>query len=233
MLFDSDFELSDDNDTTELDDEIEVLDTPDIERSMTKDVEEDDSPATEELDDGFYHATRMSEEEIGRIDELWDEREKKAPEIEPYRAERHSDVEQEDEVRETYRATRQSGSSEISGEMSDASDVPKVEMLPSIEDQFAAEIEAMSFDDLSAEQARLDSLSQMDNMDIFAEYDERQHSEYDPDLLAALTDGMPRETLEHLTEGLKNGDPDVFDYFGLSSSEDDNHDGSPTLSRKR
>lgn len=231
--FDSGFDVSDTNDTTEFDGDIEILDTSDIESSISEEVETDDIPATDELDDGLYHATRMSEEEINRIDEMWDETSKKESDVEPYQATRLSEMEQVEEVKEPYKSTRLSDSSDISGELSDQSDMAGVEMPESLEEQFAAEIEAISFDDLSAEQARLDSLSQMDDLDIFAEYDAAQKSEYDPELFASLTDGLPRETLEHLKEGLATGDPDVYDYFGLNGGEDDGNDVPPTLSRKR
>ena len=230
--FDSDFDISDTNDTAEFDGDIGILDTYDIESGIPDEGETDDIPATDELDDGLYHATRMSEEEVSRIDELWDETSKKESDVEPYQATRLSDIEQE-EVKEPYKATRLSDSSDMAGELSDQRDVVRVDMPSSLEEQFAADVEAMSFDDLSAEQARLDSLSQMDDMDIFAEYDAAQKHEYDPELFDALTDGLPRETLEHLKEGLATGNPEVYDYFGLNGGEDDENDVPPTLSRKR
>ncbi len=232
-MCDFDSDISDVQDTAEFDGDVELLDTSDIENSIPEEVETDDIPATDELDDGLYHATRMSEEEVSRIDEMWDETSKKGPIVEPYQATRHSDMEQVEEVKEPYKARRISDSSDVSGELSDQSDVVGVEMPSSLEEQFAAEIESMSFDDLSAEQARLDSLSQMDDMDIFAEYDAAPKSKYDPELFAALTDGLPRETLEHLKEGLATGDPEVYDYFGLNGGEGDGNDVPPTLSRKR
>lgn len=231
--FDSDCDTNDIQDAAEFDGDIEILDTSDIESSIPEEAETGDIPATDELDDGLYHATRMSEEEVSRIDELLDETDKKDPDVEPYRAVRNSDMEQVEEVKEPYRATKRSDSSDLSGDLSAQSDVAGVEMPSSLEDQFAAEIESMSFDDLSAEQARLDSLSQMEDMDIFAEYDASQKAQIDPELFSTLTDGLPRETLEHLKEGLATGDPEVYDYFGLNGSEDDGNDVPPTLSRKR
>ena len=231
--FDSGFDVSDTNDTAEFDEDVEILDTSDIDSSIPEEVETKDIPATNELDDGFYHATRMPEEEVSRIDEMWDETGKKESDIDPYQATRLSDMGQGEEVKEPYKATRRSESSDLSGDLSASSDIAKVEMPSSLEEQFAAEIESMSFDVLSAEQARLDSLSQMDDMDIFAEYDAAQKSEYDPELFDALTDGLPRETLEHLKEGLATGDPEVYDYFGLNGGEDEGDDVPPTLSRKR
>ena len=230
--FDSDFDISDTKDTAEFDGDIGILDTYDIESGIPDEGETDDIPATDELDDGLYHAARMSEEEVSRIDELWDETNKKESDVEPYQATRLSDIEQE-EVKEPYKATRLSDSSDMAGELSDQRDVVGVDMPSSLEEQFAADVEAMSFDDLSAEQARLDSLSQMDDMDIFAEYDAAQKPEYDPELFDALTDGLPRETLEHLKEGLATGNPEVYNYFGLNGGEDDENDVPPTLSRKR
>lgn len=117
---------------------------------------------------------------------------------------------------------------------SDTSDLDDVSSsdISSIEEQFAADVEAMSFEDISEEQARLDSLSQMDDMDIFAEYDAEQKEQYDPELFNSLTDGLSRESLEHLKEGLANRDPDVMDYFGLTDN-DDGQDGPPDFTRKR
>ena len=231
--FDSGFDLSDTNDTAEFDGDIEILDTSDIESSIPEEAETNDIPTTDELDDGLYRATRMSEEEVGRIDEMWDETSKKEFDVEPYQAMRLSDMGQAEDVIELDKAARLSESSDMSGELSEQSDVSGGEIPSSLEEQFAADIEAMSFDDLRVEQARLDSLSQMDDMDIFAEYDVAQESKYDPELFDALTDGLPRETLEHLKAGLSTGDPGVYDYFGLNGGEDDGNDVPPTLSRKR
>ena len=231
--FNSDFDVSDTNDTAEFDGNIEISDTSDIESSISEEVETGDIPATDDLDDGLYHASRMSDEEVSRIDEMWDETSKKESDVEPYHAMRLSDMKQAEEVREPYKATRLSDSSDMSGELSEQSDVSGVEIPSSLEEQFAADIEAMSFDDLSVEQARLDSLSQMDVLDIFAEYDAVQKSKYDPELFDALTDGLPREALEHLKEGLATGDPEVYEYFGLNGGEDDGNDIPPTRSRKR
>jgi len=230
MMCDSDFDTSDTQDTAEFDGDIEILDTSDIDSSIPEEVETKDISATDELDDCFYHATRMSEEEVSRIEEMWDETGKKEYDVDPYQATRLFDMEQVEEVKEPYKATR---ISDMSGELSGQSDVAGVEVPSSLEEQFAAEIEAMSFDDISAEQARLHSLSQMDDMEMFAEYDAAQKSEYDPELFAALTDGLPRETLEHLKEGLATGDPDVYDYFGLNGDEDDGNERQYTRSRKK
>jgi len=55
---------------------------------------------------------------------------------------------------------------------------------------------------------------------------------YDPELMSALTDGLPRETLEHLKAGLATGDPDVYDYFGLGNDEETGN-ADFTRTRKR
>lgn len=229
---DGDLDVSDTQDGCPLDEEIESLDESDIGSSILEDSEMADVQVDDELDDGVYHATKMAEEEVRRIDELWDETAKGEIDREPYRASHLFDVEQE-EIREPYKAIKPLDDSGIDEEKMEESDVSSIDVPASLEEQFAAEVDAMSFDDLSAEQARLDSLSQMADMDIFAEYDEAQKVGYDSKLFAELTDGLPRETLEYLKEGLASGDPDVYDYFGLSDDNGDDNNGEQIRSRKR
>lgn len=233
--FDSSFDVNDNNDTAEFDGDIEILDTSDNDKNSISDEDEtDDFWKTDETDDGIYHATKLSEEEVKRIDEMWNETGKKSADVEIYQAARNSDIEQIEEVKEPYRATQHLESSDLSGELAEPnSSVAGAEMPSLLEEQFAAEIESMSFDDLSAEQARIDSLSQMDDMDMFAEYDLAQKAKYDRELFDALTDGLSREALEYLKDGLANGNPEVYDYFGLNDGDDMGNDVPPTLSRKR
>lgn len=79
----------------------------------------------------------------------------------------------------------------------------------------------MSLDDLSKEYERIASLSEMDDLDIFAEFDNTQKAKYDPELFTTLTDGLPKESLEQLRYGLAAGDPDTYKYFGLNGEIDD------------
>ena len=73
-MFESDFDANDVQDS----DDIEFLDTSDTENDV--DVE---------VDDGFYHATHMSAEEVERIDEMWSDEADIPPDNEPYRASRN------------------------------------------------------------------------------------------------------------------------------------------------
>ena len=116
-------------------------------------------------------------------------------------------------------------------DLNDTNDITSAEMT-SLEEDFAADVEAMSFDDLSNEQERIESLSQMNDMDIFAEYDAEQKEQYDPEVFDALTDGLSKDALLHLKEGLANRDPNVMDYFGINESEDGDS-GRPNPTRKR
>lgn len=91
----------------------------------------------------------------------------------------------------------------------------------SLEERFAAEVDAMSLDDLCKEHERIASLSEMDDLDVFAEFDNTQKAKYDPELFAALTDGLSKESLKQLRNGLAAGDPDTYEYFGLNGETDD------------
>ena len=177
-------------------DDIEFLDTSDAQP-----VDETD------LDEASYHATKMSLEEVQRIDDLWKEPEDVDTDIEPYRAKALSD------------------NNDLQCDINEESQLTDIGSSESLEDRFASDIEAMSFDDLKAEQERLDRLSQMNDMDIFAEYDAEQKPKYDPALFDSLTDGLSREALEHLKEGLASGDQAVYDYFGLKSNDENDTEG--------
>lgn len=209
--YDSDFAASDIEDSSNSsdisdsssDENVELLDTSDLTDNMSE---------TEDAEDDLYHATRMSDEEVQRIDDMWKEEKSMEDDIEPYKATRLSDA---DDLTED--------SDDVSGE--------NVLQSESLEDAFAADVEAMSFDDLYKEQERIDKLSKMDDMDIFVEYDNAQREKYDPELFSALTDGMPKEVLEQLKNGLATGDPDTYDYFGLSGDGD--NESSEEYSRAR
>lgn len=207
--FDADFDVSDADDSggedvsdSLGDEDIEFLDTSDLEASMIE---------TDDVEDDVYHATRMSDDEVKRIDDMWKDKE--------------TDV-------EPYVATRLSDADEIQGDADDVSDgdIPSPE---SLEDSFAADVEAMSFDDLNKEQARLAELSQMEDIDIFAEYDVQQASSYDPRLFDALTSGLSKGQLEHLRDGLASGDEKVYEYFGLNDDGDDDPPDELSLTRHR
>ena len=184
-MFESDFDTADLQST----DDVEFLDTPDV-----SDVE------TTDLDDGFYHADHMSDEEVARIDDMWDD----TPEsfdVEPYQAVRASDMDkQQNDIGKNEEASDMLSS--LSLEEKFASDI-EVETLQEIGNPFASEVQ-----------------------------DVQPQAEYDKELFDALTDDLPRETLEHLKEGLKSGDREVYDYFGLSGTADDGS-GEYTLSPRR
>lgn len=60
-----------------------------------------------------------------------------------------------------------------------------------------------------------------------------QKEKYDPELFAALTDGLPRESLEQLRNGLATGDPDTYEHFGLNGEENDGNEREYTRTRKK
>lgn len=145
-------------------------------------------------DDDFYHAEHMSDEEVKRIDEMWDEA-KDFSDVEPYKA-------------------------ISSDELSDIEDVALTD-----EEEFAAKIESMSLDDLQAERDRLEELSKMSDMDIFADYDE-QASGSDLEQFDAAIDGMTTEQLADLRDSLEVHDSATLEYFDI---EDDGTDDNQTL----
>ena len=240
-MFDSDFDSTDMNvsdcaDTPDNDD-VEVLDTSDVQEVVDSVVEVNN----EELSDNeSYKATHMTEEEMQAIDALWQA--EKHEDIEPYKATHLTEeqMKQTDELWDEknagdipapYKATRLDPIDDVSTAVDGDSVFDFGSQ--SLEERFAAEVDAMSLDDLSKEHERIASLSEMDDLDIFAEFDNTQKEKYDPELFAALTDGLPRESLEQLRNGLATGDPDTYEYFGLNGDSGDESNGSPTLSRKR
>ena len=195
----------------------------------------------DELSDSeSYKATHMTEEEMQAIDALWQA--EKHEDIEPYKATHLTEeqMKQTDEIWDEknagdipapYKATRLDSIDDVSTAV-DGDSVFDIGS-QSLEERFAAEVDAMSLDDLSKERDRIASLSEMDDLDIFAEFDNTQKEKYDPELFAALTDGLPKESLEQLRNGLATGDPDTYEYFGLNGDGGDESNDAPTLSRKR
>ena len=197
-------------------DSADLLSSDDVEFLDTSDTNDE---SCVDLDDGFYHADHMSAEEVERIDDIWNDTPDFSSNVEPYKASSNAELLAESDIVEPYHATRIADTKEFAGDLADAGEVEDTFSAKSLEEQFASDVDAMSFDDLRAEQDRLDQLSQMDDLDIFAAYDMEQRGKYDPELFSTLTDGLPRETLEQLKEGLANGNPDVYDYFGLNGGE--------------
>lgn len=227
-MFDSDFDsndmsISDCADTPN--DDIEFLDTSDVQ----EDVDSVKKANIDELlDDESYKATHMTEEEMQAIDALWQA--EKHEDIEPYKATHLTEeqMKQTDEIWDeknagdipaTYKATRLDSIDDVSTAVDGDSIFDFGSQ--SLEEQFAAEVDAMSLDDLSREHERIASLSEMDDLDIFAEFDNTQKAKYDPELFAALTDGLSKESLKQLRNGLAAGDPDTYEYFGLNGETDD------------
>lgn len=185
------------------------FDTPDIDiiNSGTdipdlSDIPADDFKDTADTldvpDDDFYHAEHMSDEEVKRIDEMWDE------------AKDYSDV-------EPYKAIS-------SGELSDIEDVALTD-----EEKFAAIIESMSLDDLQAERDRLEELSKLSDLDIFADYDE-QTSGSGSKQFDAIIEGMSTEQLADLRDSLEARDPAMLEYLGI---EDDGTNDHQTLGLRK
>lgn len=150
----------------------------------------------DELDDGNYHATHLSEEEIQQIDDLW--KEERTADVEPY----HATPNDLDIISDT-----------------DA-------------DRFAAEIEALSLDELEVEQECLDNIHNNADMDVVGEYDTAIKGSLTEEQYHDLVDELPKETLEYLRSGLENREQDVLDYFGLGSADEDS-DNTEELVLKR
>lgn len=240
-MFDSDFDstdmsISDCTDTPDSDD-VEFLDTNDVQDSTDNMVEQQSDVLS---DSESYKATHMTEEQVQEIDALWNS--EQHDDVKPYQATHLTEeqMKQTDEIWEEksardipapYKATRLDSTEDISTAVD--SDSAFDFGSRSLEEQFAAEVDALSLDDLSKEHECLASLSEMDDMDIFAEFDNAQKDKYDPELFNALTEGLPRESLEQLRNGLATGDPDTYEYFGLNGKVEDGGEDSPTLSRKR
>lgn len=183
-----DLDYSSDLDTTseevtESSDDIEFLDTSDIsggdaEAVLDIEVDSEDAltdDAPEEVDDGFYHASRMSSEEVHRIDDLWsDEDSSQTSDVEPYQATRMTDAEV-DAIDDMW------------------------------EDDFDEGIDDTSSDEL---------IDTPPGLDI------------DPE--QTWLDGLDRGSLEQLREGLLSGNPDIYDYLGLSEN-DGSSDGTDEM----
>lgn len=172
------------------------FDTPDIDTNVSDlsdtpaDDLEDGANPLDAPDDDFYHAEHMSDEEVKRIDEMWNE------------AKDYSDV-------EPYKAFS-------SGDLPDIDDLNLTD-----EEKFAATIESMSLDDLQIERDRLEELSKMSDMDIFAEYDE-QGEESNPGGFEDLVDGLSKEELTDLRDKLESKDPETLELMGIDGDTDDN-----------
>ena len=191
----SDFEFDvSDIDIPDVDMDTDIPDLSDVSAEGIEEITE----AVDTPDDDFYHAERMSDAEVARIDDLWDES-KDVSDVEPYKA-------------------------ISSGEISDVDDVALTD-----EEKFAAEIESMSLDDLQAERDRLEELSKMSDMDIFADYDEQAGGNRLEQFDTAI-EGMSTEQLADLRESLEARNPEVLEFFGI---EDEGADDRPSLKLKR
>lgn len=233
--FDSDLDVTEvSNDIA--DDGIEFLDTSSGDADISCQIEQldtDDNIGNEDLtDDNYYHASRMSEEEVSRIEDMWNDTSENS-DVEPYHATPLSDIEQQSEIVEPYKATRISDSSDIPEEAMDQIDSTDMETESSLEEQFAKDLEEMSLKDMDQEQLRLEALGKLSDDELFSEYDKNSESNYDHALFESLTNGLSRESLEQLKEGLANGDPTVYEYFGLTGNDENSDNSAPTLSRRR
>ena len=190
----SDFEFDAIDMSTDTDDiELDGGDSAEgFEGGMDSDEKLGDSAVERDYSDDFYHAERMSEEEVQRIDDLWDDS-REFREVEP------------------YKAISQSEMADIGNDVS------------TIEERFSNEIDAMSLDELQAEHDRIEAIAQMNDMDIFAEYDQQQQANN-------LIGNMSKEQLLDLKDSVEAHDPQTLDFFGIDS--DDTAD-APKLSLKK
>lgn len=202
---------------------------------LDSDVDEkssEDIPVTEsffddfsldEVEDGYYHATGLAQEDVQRIDDLWCDN-SNSDDIETYHAEYLSDedVARIDELNkeetwdvEPYKATY--GESDVISDIND--------------DAVYAEIE--TFEELKPEPDKMDTLNNEEDVDIFSKSDS-DIREYELDeRFNELIDKLPRESLEYLQCGLKNRDNDILNYFGLNVANDENDDTQEELILKR
>ena len=190
----SDFEFDAIDMSTDTDDiELDGGDSAEgFEGGMDSDEKFGDSAVERDYSDDFYHAERMSEEEVQSIDDLWDDS-REFREVEP------------------YKAISQSEMADIGNDVS------------TIEERFSNEIDAMSLDELQAEHDRIEAIAQMNDMDIFAEYDQQQQANN-------LIGNMSKEQLLDLKDSVEAHDPQTLDFFGIDS--DDTAD-APKLSLKK
>lgn len=190
----SDFEFDAIDMSTDTDDiELDGGDSAEgFEGGMDSDEKFGDSAVERDYSDDFYHAERMSEEEVQRIDDLWDDS-REFREVEPYKAISQSEI------------------ADIGNDVL------------TIEERFSNEIDAMSLDELQAERDRIEAIAQMNDMDIFAEYDQQQQAN---DLIGS----MSKEQLLNLKDSVEAHDPQTLDFFGIDS--DDTAD-APKLSLKK
>ena len=190
----SDFEFDAIDMSTDTDDiELDGGDSAEgFEGGMDSDEKFGDSAVERYYSDDFCHAERMSEEEVQRIDDLWDDS-REFREVEP------------------YKAISQSEMADIGNDVS------------TIEERFSNEIDAMSLDELQAEHDRIEAIAQMNDMDIFAEYDQQQQANN-------LIGNMSKEQLLDLKDSVEAHDPQTLDFFGIDS--DDTAD-APKLSLKK
>ena len=183
-----------------------------------------DDLSLDELDDGCYHADRLSEDEVQQINDLWNE-ENKSADVEPYQAERMNEAEgvQSEELNsdklldaEPYHAV--------------LNDIDTVSEDDS--DNVTAEMETLSLDELEAVPENIDKFDNEAGMDIFKEHADDGKGSLTEEQYHDLVDDLPKEALEYLRDGLENHDKDVLDYFGLSS-ENDSSDHPKELILKR
>ncbi|MBR3611402.1 MAG: hypothetical protein IKL57_08120 [Oscillospiraceae bacterium] len=148
--------------------------------SVNKTIFEDFS--LDEIDDGKYHASKLSEEEVERIDDLW--KEKKVSDVEVYHANHLNDD----------------------------------------------EIELLSLDELETKNESADIFN--DDKDIFLDCDINTDDTFSENKFDEFTQGLSKEELEHLRDGLIVRDGKVMDYYGFNSDEE-NSDSSEELVLKR
>ena len=225
-MFDSDFDSTDIGG-----DDIEFLDTLDPDEEISLNIENSDLDNSDKADDGLYHATKMSEDEIARIDDIWAQ--DAVADVEPYYATKN-DVTVEADVVEPYKAVKNADRLDMESDLTETAALGQAQTIESFEEQFAAEIDAMSLDDLVAERERLKRLSSMNDLDIFSEFDKRQSIACNPELFDALTKNLSSEQLSQLRDGLVSRDPSVMDYFGFNGEDDtSDSDENLTFSKKR
>lgn len=177
-------------------------------------------------DDGLYHASKLSEDNLERIDKLWSD-DSSDSDAEPYIASEITaeEVEQIDEFVERsdvepYRAH----TLDLEGQ-----DLDDVTDSLSSEDLFAQQIEAMSLDELREERERIERLSQMSDIDIFAEYDLQLKGATEGSASDMMDDPSGQE-LETLRDGLENKDHDLMESIKIDDTDDD--DDTPRLQLK-
>ena len=107
-------------------------------------------------------------------------------------------------------------------------DIGELDDVGSIDD---TDDSSLDTSDIESAQNEIEQLGKMSDEDILESFKD-DVGPIDGDLFDSLTDGLQKEALEHLRDGLVNGDEDVYDYFGLRDVSASDSSDAYVLSKK-